>query len=56
MDLDMYAHPANQENIEELNRIGKKVLTVGEGFLASGLHGKGECWNRRKLLVISLKI
>ena len=41
MDLDMYAHPANQQNIKELNRIGKKVLSVGEGFLASGLEGKG---------------
>ena len=41
MDLDMYAHPANQQNIKELDRIGKKVLPVGEGFLASGLHGKG---------------
>lgn len=41
MDLDMYAHPANQQNLKELNRIGKKVLPVGEGFLASGLHGKG---------------
>lgn len=41
MDLDMYAHPANQKNIKELNRAGKKVLDVGEGFLASGLHGKG---------------
>ena len=41
MDLDMYAHPANQKNLAELNRIGKKVLPVGEGFLASGLYGKG---------------
>lgn len=41
MDLDMYAHPANQQNLKELNRIGKKVLPVGEGFLASGLDGKG---------------
>ncbi|MBT4826639.1 MAG: bifunctional phosphopantothenoylcysteine decarboxylase/phosphopantothenate--cysteine ligase CoaBC [Bacteroidetes bacterium] len=41
MDLDMYAHPANQQNLKELNRIGNKVLSVGEGFLASGLHGKG---------------
>jgi phosphopantothenoylcysteine decarboxylase/phosphopantothenate--cysteine ligase len=41
MDLDMYAHPANQENIKQLNDLGKKVLPVGEGFLASGLHGKG---------------
>jgi phosphopantothenoylcysteine decarboxylase/phosphopantothenate--cysteine ligase len=37
MDLDMYAHPANQENIEQLVRLGNKVLPVGEGFLASGL-------------------
>lgn len=41
MDLDMYAHPSNQQNIKELDRIGNKVLPVGEGFLASGLHGKG---------------
>ena len=41
MDLDMYAHPANQKNLAELNRIGKKVLPVSEGFLASGLYGKG---------------
>ncbi len=41
MDLDMYAHPANQENIQKLKDIGKEVLPVGEGFLASGLHGKG---------------
>jgi phosphopantothenoylcysteine decarboxylase/phosphopantothenate--cysteine ligase len=41
MDLDMYAHPANQENIEQLVRLGNKVLPVGEGFLASGLYGKG---------------
>lgn len=41
MDLDMYTHPANQQNLKELNRIGKKVLPVGEGFLASGLDGKG---------------
>ncbi len=41
MDLDMFAHPANQENIKKLKDVGKKVIPVGEGFLASGLHGKG---------------
>ena len=41
MDLDMYAHSATQENIKNLKNIGKKVLPVGEGFLASGLNGKG---------------
>ena len=56
MDLDMYEHPANQQNIKELKRIGKKVLNVGEGFLASGLFGKGRMLEPRKLLVKLLKI
>ncbi len=41
MDLDMYAHPANQKNIEQLKQFGNHLLPVGEGFLASGLEGKG---------------
>ena len=41
MDLDMYNHPANKKNISKLNKHGDKILPVGEGFLASGLMGKG---------------
>ena len=41
MDLDMYAHPSNQKNLEVLKAYGNYVLPVGEGFLASGLEGKG---------------
>lgn len=41
MDLDMYAHNANQENLKILKSFGHQILPVGEGFLASGLHGKG---------------
>ena len=41
MDLDMYAHPSTQENINTLKSYGNRVLDVGEGFLASGLEGKG---------------
>jgi len=41
MDLDMYAHPSTQENIKTLKSYGNHVLPVGEGFLASGLEGKG---------------
>ena len=41
MDLDMYNHPSNQSNLEKLKSIGNEVLPVGEGFLASGLNGKG---------------
>ena len=41
MDLDMYAHPSTHENINTLKSYGNHVLDVGEGFLASGLEGKG---------------
>ena len=41
MDLDMYSHPSNQKNLDSLKTYGNKVLPVGDGFLASGLEGKG---------------
>ena len=41
MDLDMYSHPGNQKNLDTLVEYGVEVLPTGEGFLASGLQGKG---------------
>lgn len=41
MDLDMYAHPAVQKNIEILRSRGNHIIDAEEGFLASGLTGKG---------------
>ncbi|HEY3372639.1 MAG TPA: bifunctional phosphopantothenoylcysteine decarboxylase/phosphopantothenate--cysteine ligase CoaBC [Prolixibacteraceae bacterium] len=41
MDLDMFSHPANLRNIELLRSDGNLIIEPGEGFLASGLHGKG---------------
>lgn len=41
MDLDMYAHPATQQNLTVLKEHGNTVLPVAEGELASGLIGKG---------------
>lgn len=41
MDLDMYAHPATQENLQLLASRGVKIVDPGSGFLASGLEGKG---------------
>lgn len=41
MDLDMYAHPANQKNMERLVSFGNIIFPAQEGFLASGLEGKG---------------
>ena len=41
MDLDMFAHPSTQANIEQLKRYGNIVIEPQSGFLASGLEGKG---------------
>jgi len=41
MDLDMWKHPATQENIQKLQSYGNTLIPVGNGELASGLVGKG---------------
>lgn len=41
MDLDMYDHITTHENLEKISQQGVKVIPVEEGFLASGLTGKG---------------
>ena len=41
MDLDMFAHPSTQENIQKLVEFGNFFIPPGEGELASGLIGKG---------------
>lgn len=41
MDLDMFAHPATQKNIEVLRSYGNHIIEPGEGELASHLVGKG---------------
>lgn len=41
MDLDMWAHPATQRNVETLRHDGVKIIEPGSGELASHLTGKG---------------
>ncbi|GBU07435.1 phosphopantothenoylcysteine decarboxylase [Bacteroidales bacterium] len=41
MDLDMFAHPATQKNIEILKSYGNHIIEPSSGFLASKLEGKG---------------
>ena len=41
MDLDMYAHPSTQQNMERLRSFGNQIIEPQSGFLASGLEGKG---------------
>ncbi len=41
MDLDMFAHPSTQKNIDTLKEYGNIIIEPGTGELASGLEGKG---------------
>ncbi len=41
MDLDMWKHPATQQNVQRLQSYGNHLIPVGKGELASGLVGAG---------------
>jgi len=41
MDLEMFNHPSNKDNINKLKKIGNHILPSPKGPLASGLNGKG---------------
>ena len=41
MDLDMWAHPATQANLDKLRSRGVSIIEPAEGELASHLVGKG---------------
>lgn len=50
MDLDMFAHPTMQRNLEALTAIGNKVIEPASGELASGLDGKGRMEEPEKIV------
>lgn len=41
MDMDMFAHPSTQRNLDILRSFGNTIIQPAEGELASGLIGKG---------------
>lgn len=41
MDLDMYAHPTVQRNLDQLIKDGVQIIPAESGELASGLEGEG---------------
>lgn len=41
MDEDMWLHNTTKENLKKISLAGNKILPVGKGDLASGLHGEG---------------
>ena len=42
MDLDMFAHPSTQQNLERLRSFGNRIIEPAEGELASHLVGKAD--------------
>ena len=52
MDLDMYAHPSTQRNLQQLRAIGNHIIEPGSGFLASGLEGKGRMEEPEKIVEV----
>lgn len=50
MDLDMYAHPTTQQNMERLKGFGNYMIEPQSGFLASGLEGKGRMEEPEKIV------
>ena len=50
MDLDMYAHPTTQQNMEQLRSFGNHIIEPQSGFLASGLEGKGRMEEPAKIV------
>lgn len=50
MDLDMYAHPSTQHNLDVLRSYGNHIIEPQSGFLASGLEGKGRMEEPEKIV------
>jgi phosphopantothenoylcysteine decarboxylase/phosphopantothenate--cysteine ligase len=52
MDLDMFAHPSTQKNLEILKTFGNTIIEPVVGELASGLKGKGRMEEPENILEI----
>ncbi len=50
MDLDMFAHPTTQRNLQLLQSYGNHIIEPGEGELASQLVGKGRMEEPEKIV------
>lgn len=52
MDLDMYAHPSTQKNLDTLRSYGNVIIEPAEGELASHLVGKGRMEEPEKIVEV----
>lgn len=50
MDLDMFAHPTTQQNLDRLRSFGNRIIEPANGELASHLVGKGRMEEPDKII------
>ena len=53
MDLDMFAHPTTQQNLDRLRSFGNRIIEPASGELASHLVGKGRMEEPDKIIEAS---
>lgn len=56
MNVNMWNHPATQENLEILRKRGAKIVEPGSGYLACGLTGAGRLAENEAIVVAVLEI
>lgn len=52
MDLDMFAHPSTQQNLNRLRSFSNHIIEPGEGELASHLVGKGRMEEPDRIIAV----
>lgn len=52
MDLDMFAHPTTQQNLDRLRSFGNQIIEPASGELASHLVGKGRMEEPDKIIEV----
>lgn len=52
MDLDMFAHPSTQQNLDRLRSFGNRIIEPASGELASHLVGKGRMEEPDKIVAV----
>ena len=52
MDLDMFAHPTTQQNLDRLRSFGNRIIEPAEGELASHLVGKGRMEELDRIIAV----
>lgn len=56
MNLNMYAHPATQRNLKQLETDGATVMEPDTGFLAEGYEGKGRLPELDKIVEMAERV